>query len=78
MFFVAFALSGVHFTAMRLVSEELGRDNGTGVKKAVGRCVVYALFFGTAALLFLFFGENVTGGNQRVCCSSERVSSHSQ
>ncbi len=50
-----FAISGVRFAATRLVAEELGAENSEGVGAVMGRCLGYGTFFGTAALLILWF-----------------------
>lgn len=44
-----FAISGIRFAATRLISEELGSENLAGIRSAMGRCLSYGLFFGTAA-----------------------------
>ena len=44
------AISGIRFTTTRLVAEEL---DGGGADRAVGRCLGYAAFFGSAACLIL-------------------------
>ena len=36
-----FAISGIRFAATRLVSEEIGGDNSTGIRAAMGRCISY-------------------------------------
>ncbi len=56
-----FAISGVRFATTRLVSEELGSGSPGGVKAALRRCLIYALSFGTAAALLLFFGSELIG-----------------
>lgn len=56
-----FAISGSRFATTRLVAEELGHGNGAGVKAAVKRCLIYALCFGTAAMIALFFGAEMIG-----------------
>lgn len=50
-----FAISGIRFASTRLIAEELGRDAPGSIQAAMRRCLVYAAFFGTAALLILFF-----------------------
>lgn len=50
-----FAISGIRFAATRLISEELGSDNPAGIRSAMGRCLAYGLFFGTAAGAILWF-----------------------
>lgn len=49
-----FAISGIRFAATRLIAEELGGDNGSGIKAAMGRCLGYGLFFGAAAAAILY------------------------
>ncbi|MDR0904776.1 MAG: oligosaccharide flippase family protein [Oscillospiraceae bacterium] len=51
-----FAISGIRFAATRLVSMELGANNESGVAAAMKRCIVYALCFGAAASVALWFG----------------------
>lgn len=53
---VTFAVSGIGFGTMRLVSEQLGSDSTVGARAAVRNCVLYALFFGitTGAVLYSF------------------------
>lgn len=53
---VTFAVSGIRFAVCRLVSEEIGLDNPTGIRAAVKRCLIYALSFGLTAGAILFFG----------------------
>lgn len=48
-----FAISGIRFTATRLVAEELGVNKPGGAWKAVRVCLVYGGFFGLAAALVL-------------------------
>lgn len=54
-FGTTFATSGVHLASTRLVSQELVRSSGVGVKRAMKKCLVYSLFFGISAFLILFF-----------------------
>lgn len=49
-----FAISGIRFAATRLISEELGADNSSGIKAAMQRCLSYGLFFGLAAAAILY------------------------
>ena len=49
MFAVTLATSGISLAVTRLVSEELGHDNGAGAVQAVKSCVGYALVFGCSA-----------------------------
>ena len=55
------AISGIRFTTTRLVSEELGAGRDRGALRAVGRCLGYALFFGTAAFLVMHLGAEPIG-----------------
>lgn len=56
-----FAVSGVRFAAMRLVSEELGRGEAGNVAPVVRRCLAYAAVFGTAAAAALLLGADHIG-----------------
>ncbi len=56
-----FAISGVRFTATRLVSEELGLGRKAGAAKAVEFCLLYASVFGAAAFAIMFFGAEKIG-----------------
>lgn len=58
MFAVTLATSGISLAVTRLVSEELGHDNGAGAVQAVKSCVGYALVFGCSAAVLLFFGAD--------------------
>ena len=48
-----FAISGIRFAVTRLVSEELGMGRAGGVNGAMVRSALYALIFGSAAMLLL-------------------------
>lgn len=48
-----FAISGIRFAVTRLVSEELGMGRAGGVHGAMVRSALYALIFGSAAMLLL-------------------------
>lgn len=50
-----FAVSGIRFAATRLVAEEIGRENESGISGAMRRCIAYGLFFGVSAMLILLF-----------------------
>lgn len=57
---VTFAVSGIGFGTMRLVSEELGRNNPRSAGSAVLCCIGYALFFGCLGGLLLYrFAEPI-------------------
>lgn len=53
-FAITFAVSGIGFGTMRLVSEELGRGSTKGATAGVTRCAVYAMLFGIAAGAVLY------------------------
>ena len=53
-FTATLAISGIRFTTTRLVAEELGAGDAGGVSQAVGRCLAYAAFFGSAAFLIQY------------------------
>ncbi len=55
-FALTLASSGINLAVMRLVSEELGRENHAGVLCAMKKCLGYALFFGSVSFVLLFFG----------------------
>lgn len=57
-FAVTLAASGINLAVMRLVSEELGKENHAGVLSAMRKCLGYALFFGLLSFTFLFFGAD--------------------
>ncbi|MGN1059457.1 MAG: polysaccharide biosynthesis C-terminal domain-containing protein [Clostridia bacterium] len=48
------ASSGVNLAATRLVTEELALGCDRGMRKAMGACMAYTLFFGTLAACLLF------------------------
>ena len=53
---VTLGTSGIHFSVTRLVSEELGRNNGGAVRGILRSSLLYALAFGSAAALLLAAG----------------------
>lgn len=57
-FAVTLATSGISLAVMRLVSEELGKQNHAGVLNAMKKCVGYALIFGISSFAVLFFGAD--------------------
>ena len=44
-----FAISGIRFASTRLISEELGGTDCSGIRAAMRRCLCYGLFFGLLA-----------------------------
>lgn len=58
---MTFAISGIGFGSMRLVSEQLGHDSTVGARAAVTRCSVYAMFFGVAAGAIIYRNAEVIG-----------------
>ncbi len=57
---VTFAISGIGFGTMRLVSEELGRGSSRSAGAAALCCLGYALFFGSLAGVLLYrFAEPI-------------------
>lgn len=58
---VTFATSGISLAATRLVAEELGKGNESGAKKAMRRCLIYSVCFGTAASVLLYHYADVVG-----------------
>lgn len=63
MFTVTLASSGVNLAVTRLVSEELGKENGKGALAAVRSCIGFALLFSISASLILFFGADFIASN---------------
>ena len=66
-FGVTFAASGINLASTKIISEEIAQ--GRSKRTAVRRCVLYALFFGSVALLLIYFGapffaELIVGDNR--------------
>lgn len=57
-FAVTFATAGVALAVTRLVAAALGRREGERARRTLRAAVYYALFFGGAASLFLYFGSD--------------------
>ncbi len=57
-FAVTFATAGVALAVTRLVASALGRAEGARARRVMRAAVVYALAFGGAAALCLYFGSN--------------------
>ncbi len=53
-FAVTFATSGIYLSATRIVSQQLVRSSGEGVRSAMKRCMLYAVFFGVAGMIILY------------------------
>ena len=60
-FAVTFATSGISLTVTRLVAAAVGEGLGKEARAVLRRSVVYALSFGGAAALVLFFGAEFFG-----------------
>ena len=60
-FAVTFATSGINLASMRLVAGALGRNDKSEASAALGRCILYCLFFASTATVFLFFGAKFIG-----------------
>ncbi len=58
-FAATLAISGIRFTATRLIAEERGGGGRTAM--AAAHCLLYAVFFGCGACLLLFFGAERIG-----------------
>ncbi len=75
---VTFAISGIRFTTTRLISEEIGSESWGSISCAVGRCIAYALFFGSSAFLILYLCAEPIGflwiGDARTVLSLRIVS----
>lgn len=67
-FGVTFAASGINLASTKVISEEIAQQKNINV--AVRKCLLYALFFGCAAFLLIFFGAsffaNVIVGDARI------------
>ena len=57
-FAVTFATAGVALAVTRLVASALGRAEGARAKRVLRAAVIYALAFGGAAALLLYFGSD--------------------
>ncbi|WP_312643636.1 oligosaccharide flippase family protein [Hydrogenoanaerobacterium sp.] len=70
---VTLSTSGVNLAATRLVAEELGRNNPSGAKKAMHRCLAYSIVFGTATAIALYTNAETVGmqwlGDERTILS---------
>ena len=53
-FAVTFATSGISLSATRLVSQQIVRGSGKGVRGAMVRCIIYSLIFGISGTFILF------------------------
>lgn len=67
-FGVTFAASGINLASTKVISEEIAQQRDT--KAAVRKCLLYAVVFGCAACLLIFFGAgffaNVIVGDERI------------
>ena len=63
MFAATIAISGIRFTATRLVSEELGSGREGNVPQVMRRCLIYAVLFGCAASSAMFLMAGTLAGN---------------
>lgn len=72
-FALTFSVSGIRLASTRLVSEELGKNNHKGAKKAVRYCMYHALGFGSCAAVLLFSCSSFMGcrwlGDERTVLS---------
>ena len=55
-FGVTFSASGINLASTKLIAEEIAQ--GRNRKKAVKKCSLYALAFGTMAFFLIFFGSD--------------------
>lgn len=62
-FAVTFATSGISLSATRLVSQQIVRGSGKGVRAAMVRCIIYALIFGVSGAVLLFSFSNIIASN---------------
>ena len=49
------AVSGVRLAATRLIAQQVGRRDDAAIRRATGCAMGYSAFFGTAALLLLYY-----------------------
>ena len=67
-FGITFATSGIHLASTKVIAEEIAQ--GKSEREAVKKCVVYALFFGSLAMLLIFFCAsffaNIIVGDSRI------------
>ncbi len=67
-FGVTFAASGINLASTKVISEEIAQQKDTGA--AVRKCLLYALTFGCAAFVLIYFGANlfanVIVGDERI------------
>ena len=61
MLFTTFAVSGIRFATIRLISEEIGIFPNGKVSGVVRRCLVYAVIFGAAASAALLISAKTIG-----------------
>lgn len=55
---ITFASSGIGFSCMRIVSEELAKNNILLAKKAAQKCIFFSFISGLFASIFLFLIAN--------------------
>lgn len=55
-FGITFATSGINLASTKIIAEEIAQ--GKSKRKAVRKCILYAIFFGVLALLFIFFSAS--------------------
>ncbi len=67
-FGVTFAASGINLASTKVISEEIAQQKDT--RAAVRKCLLYALTFGCAAFVLIYFGANlfanVIVGDERI------------
>ncbi|MBQ3118738.1 MAG: oligosaccharide flippase family protein [Clostridia bacterium] len=67
-FGVTFSASGINLASTKVISEEIAQHKDT--KAAVRKSLLYALFFGSAAFLLIYFGAqffaNIVVGDARI------------
>ncbi|MBQ7699747.1 MAG: polysaccharide biosynthesis C-terminal domain-containing protein [Clostridia bacterium] len=62
-FAVTFATSGISLSATRLVSQQIVRNSGKGVRSAMIRCILYSLVFGITGAVLLFSFSGIIASN---------------
>lgn len=60
-FALTFATSGIHITAVRMITDALGKNDHASAASSLRHCITYSLIFSGTASAFLFFGAEWIG-----------------
>ena len=60
-FALTLATSGIALATTRMVAEAIGKDNERLIRTSMKKCIAYALLFGIAASVLLFFSAEAIG-----------------